>query len=194
MHKTKIFFLVVFLGVAADQLSKALVFEALAGGWNSAALRPVGAQSDFAADDSVPSHPLLPNVLHLTPSRNRGAAFSLLSERPGWVTGFTAFAVVFLTALYWFHGRNTRHAPAVWAYALLLIGATGNLIDRLWFGLVRDFFDFIPELPLIGRWAIFNLADVCICAGAGLYLLNELFWRKPAPAPALSPEKKEGTS
>ena len=68
-----------------------------------------------------------------------------------------------------------------WALALILIGAVGNLIDRVALGYVRDFIDFRPELPIVGHWAVFNVADMCICAGVGLYLIGE--WRrKPAAA------------
>ena len=51
----------------------------------------------------------------------------------------------------------------------LLGGALGNLIDRIRFGAVIDFLDFhIGAL----RWPAFNIADICIVVGVGLYLLN----------------------
>ena len=60
--------------------------------------------------------------------------------------------------------------------ALIVSGALGNLVDRVWHGYVIDFFLF--HLP---GWsfAIFNLADVFITLGAGLVILDEfLVWRR----------------
>ena len=53
--------------------------------------------------------------------------------------------------------------------ALIAGGAIGNLIDRIRFGAVVDFLDFH-----IGgwHWPAFNIADICITVGVGLYLLN----------------------
>jgi signal peptidase II len=50
-------------------------------------------------------------------------------------------------------------------FALLLSGALGNLIDRIWLGYVVDFIEF--------RWwpAIFNIADVEIRGGTLLLLV-----------------------
>ena len=52
---------------------------------------------------------------------------------------------------------------------LIISGAIGNLIDRIRFGAVVDFLDFH-----IGgyHWPSFNVADICIVVGVGLYLLN----------------------
>ena len=51
--------------------------------------------------------------------------------------------------------------------ALILAGAVGNLIDRLLFGQVVDFFDF-----MIGdyHWYIFNVADSAVTIGMILFL------------------------
>ena len=34
----------------------------------------------------------------------------------------------------------------------------------------------IPPLPLVGKWAIFNIADSFICIGVGLFIVAELFF------------------
>ena len=53
--------------------------------------------------------------------------------------------------------------------ALIAGGAIGNLIDRIRFGAVVDFLDFhIGAL----HWPAFNIADICIVVGTGLYLFN----------------------
>ena len=50
-----------------------------------------------------------------------------------------------------------------WGTWLILAGALGNLIDRLWFGHVIDFID-------LRVWPVFNLADSAISVGIGLLL------------------------
>ena len=60
-------------------------------------------------------------------------------------------------------------------FALILAGATGNLIDRLRFGHVVDYMLFYTET---WSFAVFNLADACITVGAALILLHEVLgWR-----------------
>jgi signal peptidase II len=58
-----------------------------------------------------------------------------------------------------------------WGLALILGGAVGNLIDRLMYGHVIDFLDFYVKN---WHWPAFNVADIAICLGAGLYILDEL--------------------
>jgi signal peptidase II len=150
-------------GVALDQLSKFLVFHLVSSSW-----------------------PLWPEVLHLKPAENPGAAFSLFSSAPWLVLLLTAIAVPLLG---WWYARvrNTARGAFLWALALLCAGAAGNLVDRLFLGKVRDFIDFVPPLPLIGHWATFNFADLFICVGVGLYLLAE--WLPARGKEAAKPAK-----
>jgi signal peptidase II len=157
MQRPWAFLLVVVTGLVLDQISKILALRAIAEGQ---------------------SLPLIPDVLHFTHGRNTGAAFSLFSGHPGAILVLTAAAVVALT-FWWWKTRATASTGLLWALALILVGAVGNLIDRVALGYVRDFIDVRPELPVVGHWAVFNVADMCICVGVGLYLIGE--WRrKPA--------------
>ena len=55
------------------------------------------------------------------------------------------------------------------ALCLVLGGAVGNIIDRLYLGEVVDFFDFgFGDL----RWPIFNVADSCVTVGVLLLALG----------------------
>jgi signal peptidase II len=160
MRRPLYFALIVFAGVALDLLTKGLVFSTLA-----------------------PGHALLliPDVLHIVRAENKGVAFSLLAGRQFFILCFSAVAVGVLT---WFYLRNRQRA-SLWllaATALVLIGAIGNLIDRVRLGCVRDFIDFVPELPVVGHWAVFNVADACITVGVVIYLINSLFARAPDEA------------
>jgi signal peptidase II len=61
-------------------------------------------------------------------------------------------------------------------FALIVGGALGNLIDRVWHGHVVDYVLF--HLPS-WSFAIFNLADAFISVGAALVVLDEfLAWRR----------------
>jgi len=146
------FILLVLGGVALDLFSKWLVFASLGSG---------GVRQ------------LIPGVLHLAPQENPGVAFSLFRDHPGLIFCLTLAALAFII---WLYARHWRSGPAlmVAALGLLLIGAAGNLADRVYFGHVRDFIDFVPKLPLVGHWPVFNLADMCITAGVALYLFSEL--------------------
>lgn len=54
------------------------------------------------------------------------------------------------------------------AIAFICGGGLGNLIDRIWQGYVVDLFDFRV-------FPVFNIADIFICVGCGLLLLDVLF-------------------
>ena len=100
---------------------------------------------------------------------NPGTSFSLfraLGESAPIII-IIATLVITIWILYYLFKRSGRHE--VWALSLIAGGAIGNLIDRIRFGAVIDFLDFH-----IGgyHWPAFNVADICIVVGVGLYLLN----------------------
>ncbi|MCL2017212.1 MAG: signal peptidase II [Alphaproteobacteria bacterium] len=51
--------------------------------------------------------------------------------------------------------------------SLIIGGAVGNLVDRVRFGAVIDFLDFYWKAL---HWPAFNIADICITVGVGLYI------------------------
>ena len=59
------------------------------------------------------------------------------------------------------------------AYALILSGAIGNVVDRLLFGYVIDFLDV--DLGFY-RWPTFNIADSAIFIGAAMIIIDAIFW------------------
>ncbi len=117
------------------------------------------------------------NHLNLTLIYNSGAAFSFLADMGGgqrWIFAGLAF-VVSILLLMLLRKRPYQWSVEVVAMNLILGGALGNVIDRIWMGKVTDFIDFY-----IGSWhyATFNIADVCISVGAGLFIFSELFLAK----------------
>ncbi len=133
------FFATAIVTLVVDQGSKAMVRLAL------------------PLNESVP---LIPNVFHLTHTRNPGAAFGLFSNA---TLPLIVVALVTSGLLIWLGRRGfNQRRPAI-ATGLMLGGAVGNLVDRLWLGAVTDFLD-------LRVWPIFNFADVALTVGAALFL------------------------
>ncbi len=124
--------------------------------------------------ESIPVHP----SFSLTYHRNQGAAFSFLSSAGGWQRWFFIGLAVIASVLICFWIRqipNDRKLEAS-AWALVLGGALGNLIDRVLYGYVIDFLDVYYG---DWHWPAFNVADSAITVGVVLLLL-ESFRSKPA--------------
>lgn len=144
-----------WLGIAAviivlDQATKFAVSEWLAGG------RVVEVTSFF---NFVLAH-------------NAGAAFSFLAGAAGWQRLF--FSTIAVIAAVWIVVLLRRHAhETLFCLALRLIlgGALGNLIDRIWLGAVVDFLDFHA---MGWHWPAFNVADSAISCGAVLIVIDSL--------------------
>ena len=110
--------------------------------------------------------------LDIVCAHNTGAAFSFLAGASGWqrwfFIGLGAVAAVFIVWLLARHGGQRLFA---WALALILGGAIGNVVDRLWHGYVVDFI----QVHYGGSYfPSFNAADSAITIGAGLLILDEL--------------------
>jgi len=99
---------------------------------------------------------------------NRGAAFSLLSDAPGWQRElFIGVAVFTAVVIVWMLAREGHDKLFSLALALILGGALGNLWDRITLGYVIDFLDFHAAGH---HWPAFNLADSAITVGAALLI------------------------
>ncbi|MBL1456372.1 MAG: signal peptidase II [Methylophaga sp.] len=106
---------------------------------------------------------------------NTGAAFSLFANDGSWQRYFLiGIAVVVSIVLIVLICTNCNKEEAI-AYSLILGGATGNLIDRIFRGYVVDSFDFYWRS---WHWPAFNLADVVIVLGALLFISVSLLGDK----------------
>ncbi len=95
---------------------------------------------------------------HFTYVENTGAAFGVGSRRNGFFVVFSAFLLGALLLM-----RRRWPKDNLWLqYGSLLVaaGAVGNLYDRISYGFVVDFLDFLV-------WPVFNVADSCVSVGAG---------------------------
>jgi len=104
------------------------------------------------------SIPIIKGIFHLTLVHNRGAAFGILRNQ----IPLFIFTSLFATVLIYFNLKDTRFKKSLIykiSLSLILAGALGNLIDRLFLGYVVDFLDF-------RIWPVFNVADSAITVGA----------------------------
>ena len=106
---------------------------------------------------------VIPNIFHITLVFNNGAAFGLLKDRAAFFVIVSMFVITFIILFAW------RHKGMSWLLAvslgLVLGGSLGNLVDRMTFGYVVDFFDF-------RIWPVFNIADSGITVGVGMLALS----------------------
>ena len=141
-----IWILVIIGSVLVDQVSKLLVVR-------------------FLAD--VGSVDVIPGIFRFTYVENRGAAFGMLSEHRWIFMVLSTVAIVALLVYLWkFHPESYL---ACTAFSLIVGGGIGNMIDRVRLGWVIDFLDFCA-FPKLWVW-VFNIADACVCVGAGLLIL-----------------------
>ncbi|WP_018132391.1 signal peptidase II [Effusibacillus pohliae] len=109
------------------------------------------------------SIPVLGDFLRITSHRNPGAAWGILAGQR-WLFIVISIAVIIGVAYY---ARRVKSGLVRAALPLLLGGAVGNLIDRILYGEVVDFFDV-----RIIHYPIFNVADSAIVIAVGLILLD----------------------
>lgn len=105
-------------------------------------------------------------------AENTGVAFSLF-QGYNWIFIFVSF-IALGAVLYYF-----KEYPL--ALSFFAAGIFGNLLDRIFFGFVRDFIS-------IGIWPIFNLADTWNCIG--LVLLCYAWYKEEKDYKAHSHRKK----
>jgi signal peptidase II len=118
------------------------------------------------------SIPVVTNFFHITYVRNRGAAFSFLSDASWRLPFFIGISVVAaIVILIAFHKLRDDQKLAQISLAMIFSGAIGNLIDRLRLGEVIDFLDAHWYQH---HWPAFNVADSLICVGVFLLALDML--------------------
>jgi signal peptidase II len=134
----------------------------------------------LATEQLDPAEPvrLLGGLIYLSLVRNGGAAFSLGS-------GYTwVFPVITLGVIGWIGWLTRRLRSVPWAISLGLVlgGALGNLGDRL-FRAPGPFLGHVVDMisafaPYGQRFAVFNVADSCLCVGVCLAVALELTGRQ----------------
>lgn len=142
-----IWLIVALVLTAADQLSKVLVI------------------SNLSASDRIVC---IPGIVDIVYVKNTGAAFSMLSSHT-WLLGAVSVAFCVAIAVYMAKMKFTDKRYLVIG-GMLLGGALGNGIDRVFRGFVVDFI----ELAFV-RFPVFNIADIAITLGAVLLVAIIVF-------------------
>jgi signal peptidase II len=115
--------------------------------------------------------PVVPHLFNLTHTQNSGAAFGLFSGSSSpWKTTLLILVsgalLVTVIGIVW---RSHMRWEGGVGLALILGGASSNLLDRISRGRVVDFLDFYFRSY---HWFTFNLADTAIVVGAGFLILQ----------------------
>ena len=146
--------------ITADQISKSLV------------------KSTMTLYDVIP---VIPGFFQLNYITNKGMAFGInLPVGISFFSGISLIIICFLVWILWCERKNNLLMRI--SLASILGGAIGNLIDRILFGEVIDFFDF-----MVGdfHWYIFNIADSAVTVGI-ISMLFYSFLFKPKVQPTHS--------
>ena len=164
MKKVFKYLLIILAIILLDQISKGVLINLITG------RVPVSAPAwELVPVPYLMAH--VTNFFNVVFTWNPGTSFSLFralgESAPIVIIVITAFVIGFLA--YYMSRRSASYERVPLAF--IIGGALGNLIDRIRFGAVVDFLDFH-----IGgaHWPAFNVADIFICVGVGLYILNWL--------------------
>lgn len=159
--------------IIADQLSKGAI------------------QTSFYYGESLP---VIKGFFSLAYVKNTGAAFGFGAGAHEWfrIGMFLVLPVIFCFYIFYMIIKTLKGPFYIClAYALILAGAVGNLIDRFSLGYVVDFLLFYWK-DEHNHFPAFNIADSCITVAAGLLIIDffqELKKKKAADAshPAPNP-------
>ena len=110
---------------------------------------------------------VIPGIFRFTYIHNEGAAFGSMADAR-WIFMILSSVAIIAILVYMFWKKPQSKLLRA---ALILVagGGIGNMIDRIFLGYVIDFLDFCA-FPNLWMW-IFNVADACVCIGAGLLAL-----------------------
>jgi signal peptidase II len=149
-----LFFLLTAGAILLDQITKLLALRYLA---------------------PMDTFPLWKDVLHLTYVENTGAAFGMLKDQR-WV--FLVISSVALGGMIAYIAlTKAKHPLEITSVAFIVGGGIGNMIDRISRGFVVDFVD----VRCIPFWKyVFNVADIFVCVGCGLFILYVLLYETRA--------------
>lgn len=168
MRKWRLFAIVSILSLIADQATKI---------WARASL-PTTCPSDMHVVDALMQRkcmgtavPVIENYWDWRLSMNPGSAFGLFSTTGTF--GRVMLSIVGIAAvigMFWML-RKARPDQRIlhWALAFVAGGAVGNLIDRIYYGVVTD---FVLWRYKTSEWPVFNIADVVLVIGVGFMFID----------------------
>ena len=132
-----------------------------------------------------PAYVLWDGVFELHYLENRGAAFGMLQDQKVLFVTIAAVILVIIGYLLVKLPRNRHYAFLEALLVLIAAGAVGNMIDRVQFNYVVDFFYFkLIDFP------IFNVADIYVSVSCVLLAILVLFFYKDEDFDFLSKKKE----
>jgi signal peptidase II len=190
-----VFFVVGVISLIADQITKIWARGALptfghGSGSGGACVIPDDIVARMCQGKSVP---VVDGFWDWRLSMNPGSAFGLFSSQNG-ARVFLSIVGIAAVIYMLFMLRKSRPDQRVLHIALGLVasGAIGNLIDRIYFGVVTD---FVLWHVHDHEWPVFNVADVVLVVGVGLMFIDiqkENKREKAAKAEKTKKAKAEG--
>jgi signal peptidase II len=133
---------------AADQFSKHLI------------------RAKMTLGQAIPSQDSFVSIRY---TQNDGVAFSMLEGHRSALIVLQLCLVIAILIVMFFLCRKNAKPLLVTAFSLMLGGGIGNLVDRIIFGKVTDFFS-------VGSFPVFNIADTCLTTGCILMLIFMLLY------------------
>ncbi len=122
------------------------------------------------------SIPVLGQFLMLTYTKNTGAAFSLSLGSPSVNRLFFIFITFIAVGFILYLLNLSRNTWQNIGFSLVIGGAFGNVIDRIFLGSVTDFLDCDFPDVIMQRWPIFNVADSSIVIAMCILAIYILFF------------------
>jgi signal peptidase II len=144
-----LYYIIAVLIIALDQLTKWMVVKQMEVG------------------ESIE---IIPNFLYITSHRNRGAAWGILQGQM-WFFYIITVLVIAVLVIYIQRLKKEEKWLGI-ALGLMLGGAIGNFIDRVW---RKEVVDFINTYIFTYDFPIFNVADSALVIGVGLIFVLTLF-------------------
>jgi signal peptidase II len=172
-RRWKIFLLVAFISLAADQATKVWARHALPA-------KPMIANVDCSTEvvekirdracygDAVP---VIGGYWDWRLSMNPGSAFGLFHSAGGARVFLSIVGLLAVGGMGWMV-RKAKDSQTWLVIALGLVagGAVGNLVDRIWYGVVTDF--TLWHWQDKAEWPVFNVADVTLVIGVVLLVFD----------------------
>lgn len=163
----KIFWIVGGISLVLDQITKIYARAVLP-------VKPAGCEvpEDFIVHKCYGvTVPFIDGFWDWRLSMNPGSAFSLFGSNQQFARVFlSVVGVLAVAGMVWMLKKARADQRILhWALALVAGGAVGNLIDRIYFGVVTDMILWRYQKH---EWPVFNIADVALVAGVGLMFID----------------------
>ena len=117
---------------------------------------------------------IIEDLLYITSHRNRGAAWGILQGQMWFF--YIVTTVVIIGIVYYIRKYSTDKLTGI-SLGLILGGAIGNFIDRIF---RNEVVDFVHTYIFSYSFPVFNVADASLCVGVGLLVIAMFLEEKRA--------------